>query len=264
MTSSHVKSAVRVLEILETLAAHAQPMPTMAIARECDIPKSSAHHILNVMLERNYVTYHDHERAWGLGVSIFEVGSAYLRRTPLQRLGRPLLEGVCADTGEACHLAILHGTDVLYLDKEQPAWDGPNLVTDVGVRLPAHLTAVGWAILAELPEAEVRASFEATPMATRTGSGPASLGALLENLAAVRARGFAFDDQMITPGICCLAAPVFSHSDRPVAALGVSYLAAKGNPALVTRFADAVCAAAARLSASLGWRKPGVRDRGAA
>ncbi|MBS1886550.1 MAG: IclR family transcriptional regulator [Actinobacteria bacterium] len=262
MTSSNVKSATRVFDILEALAGHAQPMATMAIARECGIPKSSAHHLLNVMLERNYVTYYEHERAWGLGVSIFEVGSAYLRRTPLQRLGRPVLESVCADTGETCHLAILHGADVLYLDKEEPAGDGPNLVTDVGVRLPAHLTAVGWAILAELPEAQVSAAFGSTPLVTRTGSGPDRLDALFEDLAEVRAKGFAFDDQMITPGICCLAAPVFSHGDQPVAAIGVSYLAAKSDDALVGRLADVVCAAAARFSSSLGWSgRPALATR---
>jgi DNA-binding IclR family transcriptional regulator len=254
MTSSNAKSATRVFDILEALAAHAQPMATMAIARECGIPKSSAHHLLNVMLERNYVTYFEHEHAWGLGVSIFEVGSAYLRRTPLQRLGRPVLESVCADTGETCHLAILHGADVLYLDKEEPAGNGPNLVTDIGVRLPAHLTAVGWAILSELPESQVRAAIGSTPMVTRTGSGPNCLDLLFEDLAAVRARGFAFDNQMITPGICCLAAPVFSHSEQPVAAIGVSYLAAKGDDTVVSRLAAVVCAAAARFSSSLGWR----------
>lgn len=256
MTSSNVKSATRVFDILEVLAAHAQPMATMAIARECGIPKSSAHHLLNVMLERNYVTYYEHERAWGLGVSIFEVGSAYLRRTPLQRLGRPILESVCADTGETCHLAILHGADVLYLDKEEPAGNGPNLVTDIGVRLPAHLTAVGWAILSELPEAQVKAAIGGGPMVTRTGTGPDRIDALLKGLATVRAKGFAFDDQMVTPGICYLAAPVFSHSDQPVAAIGVSYLAAKSDDATVGRLAEIVCTAATRFSSSLGWRGP--------
>ena len=265
MTSSNSKAATRVFDVLETLAAHAQPMATMAIARECGIPKSSAHHLLNVMLGRNYVTYYEHEHAWGLGVSIFEVGSAYLRRTPLQRLGRPILESVCADTGETCHLAILHGADVLYLDKEAPAGNGPTLVTDVGVRLPAHLTAVGWAILSELPEPQVKASFGDGPMVTRTGSGPDRLDVLFKDLAAVRARGFAFDDQMVTPGICCLAAPVFSHSELPVAAIGVSYLAAKSDEAVVTRVAEIVCGAAARLSAALGWRgSAAVEDRAAA
>lgn len=257
MASSNVKSAARVLDILEVLATHTQAMPTMAIASECGIPKSSAHHVLNVMLERGYVTYSEQDRAWELGVRIFEVGSAYLRRTPLQRLGRPILETVCKETAEAAHLAILNDADVLYLDKDQPAASGPSLVTDIGVRLPAHLTAVGWAMLAELPAERVRELLEdgAAAMARRTSSGPDSLDALLSELTTVRERGYAFDDQMVTPGICCIAAPVLSHEGAPLAAIGVSYLAAKSDAELVGRYSGVVRDAAKRLSTSLGWRE---------
>lgn len=255
MSSSQVKSATRVLDVLETLASNAQPTPTMAIARECGIPKSSAHHLLNVLQERNYVVYYEREHAWGLGVKTFEVGSTYLRRTPLQRLGRPVLEEVCAAIEETCHLAILHGADVLYLDKEQPDGQGPSLVTDIGVRLPAHLTAVGWAILSQLSEAQVRAVFDSSPLVNRTGVGPDDLDALLSGLARTRELGYAFDDQMITPGICCLAAPVFSHENHPVAAIGISYLAAKSDEPLVSDYAKVVSGAAQELSVKLGWQE---------
>lgn len=86
--TSTVKSAARLLDVLELLASHTRPVPTMTIARECAIPKSSTHHLLNVMRARNFVTYYEAERAWGLGISVFEIGSAYLRSEPLQRLGR--------------------------------------------------------------------------------------------------------------------------------------------------------------------------------
>ena len=255
MSSSQVKSATRVLDVLETLAGNAQPTPTMAIARECGIPKSSAHHLLNVLQERHYVVYYEREHAWGLGVKTFEVGSTYLRRTPLQRLGRPVLEEVCAEIEETCHLAILHGADVLYLDKEQPDGQGPSLVTDIGVRLPAHLTAVGWAILSQLSEAQVRAVFGAGPMVNRTGAGPVDLDSLVSDLGDTRQRGYAFDDQMVTPGICCIAAPVFSHEDLPVAAIGISYLAAKSDDLLVSGYSKVVAGAARELSIKLGWQQ---------
>ena len=176
-SSSTVKSAERALDVLELLARHARPVPTMTIARECGIPKSSAHHLLNVMRARHYVTYYEVERAWGLGVSVFEVGSAYLRSGPLQRLGRHLLVELTRELEETSHLAILHGTEVLYLDKEQPLRPGAKLVSEVGVRLPAHLTAVGRAILAALPEAQVRALYgSAGPLVRRTGRGPEDAG----------------------------------------------------------------------------------------
>jgi DNA-binding IclR family transcriptional regulator len=252
MSSSTVKSAERLLDVLALLARHARPVPTMTIARECDIPKSSAHHLLNVMRERHFVTYYEAERAWGLGIAAFEIGSAYLRSRPLQRLGRPLLEELTERTGETSHLAILHGTEVLYVDKQQPAGFAPKLVTEVGVRLPAHLAAVGRAILAELPEAQIRALYADEPLVLRTGRGPTSVDALLRDLVPVRARGLAVDEEMVTPGISCVAAPVLSHDGLPVAAIGVTFVAAQQSRRDVERAAAVVLELSARLSASLG------------
>lgn len=256
--SSSVKSAERVLAVLQVLARHARPVATMAIARECDIPKSSAHHLLNVMRARHFVTYYEAQRAWGLGVAVFEIGSAYLRSEPLQRLGRPLLAELTAAVGETAHLAVLHGTDVLYVDKEQPA-AGPTakLVTEVGVRLPAHLTAVGRAILAELTEAQVRALYAGGPLVQRTGSGPEEIAELLDQLAEVRAAGYSLEDGLTTAGISCLAAAVHSHENRPVASIGITYVTAQRSAAEVAEMAVAVRHVADRLSRSMGWHPGG-------
>ena len=95
------------------------------------------------------------------GVSAFEVGSAYLRHEPLEHIARPILKRLVAAVGETAHLGILYGAESVYLLKEQPQTAGVpvTLVTDVGVRLPAHLTANGRSILAHLPAAQVRALF---------------------------------------------------------------------------------------------------------
>lgn len=253
MSSSTVKSAERLLDILELLARHTRPVPTMSIARECGIPKSSAHHLLNVMRERNFVTYYQVERAWGLGVAIFEIGSAYPRSGPLQRLARHLLEDLTERTSETAHLAMLHGTEVLYIDKEQPSGSVAKLVTEIGVRLPAHLTAVGRAILAELPEAQVRALYADTPLVLRTDHGPTSIEELLGDLQDVRRLGYALDGEMVTPGITCVAASVFSHEGVPAAAVGVTFVTAQRSADDVQLAADLVRHAAARLSTTLGY-----------
>jgi DNA-binding IclR family transcriptional regulator len=97
---------------------------------------------------------------------------------------------------------------VLYVIEER-APGRPPLVTDVGVRLPAHLTASGRAILAGLPPAQVRALYpRAAAFVTRTGAGPASLSQLRRLLVSTRARGHATEDGEVTPGFASIAAPV--------------------------------------------------------
>jgi DNA-binding IclR family transcriptional regulator len=205
------------------------------------------------MRARHFVTYYDVERAWGLGVSVFEIGSAYLRSAPLQRLGRHLLIELTQRTGETSHLAMLHGTEVLYIDKEQPTGSATKLVTEIGVRLPAHLTAVGRAILAECTEAQVRAIYANHALVLRTGHGPESVDGLLRDLVEVRARGIAYDVEMVTPGISCLAAAVFSHEGVPVAAIGITYVSAQRSDPSVQLAVDVVREVSGRLSANLGY-----------
>ncbi len=262
-TSSQVKSADRVLRVLELLAKRATPQPTMAIARDCGVPKSSMHHLLNVMLARNFVAYFEADRTWGLGVAAFEIGSAYLRSEPLQRLGRPRLVAVTAQTGETSHLAVLRGVDVVYLDKEQPRTNAPKLVTEVGVRLPAHLTSVGIAILAHLPAAQLRAIYADQALTNRTGSGPRNEVELQRLLRACRDAGYAQDLQMTTRGISCIAAPVFSWDGTPTAAIGITFLAEAYRPAELDELSHVIVHESRKLSRSLGYREedPSLRPR---
>lgn len=235
-------------------------MPAMTIARELGIPKSSTHHLLNTMLDEGFVTYYETEHAWGLGMRVFEIGSAYLRSAPLQRLGRSTLARLTDELGETAHLAVLHGTDVLYIDKEQAGGSAPRLVTEVGVRLPAHLTAVGRAILAGQAEAQVKAIFANQPLVKRTDAGPSSIKQLLSELREIEAQGYAIDRDMVTPGITCVAAPIRSHESVTLAAVGVTFLSAKYSQDDLHRIGRRVREAAGGLSHALGWR-PEVSQR---
>ena len=161
-----------------------------------------------------FVVHLPEERRYGLGVSAFEIGSAYSRQEPLARLARPVLARLVDAVGHSAHLAVLHGREVLYV-VEQRAPGRPPLVTDVGVRLPAQLTASGRAMLADLPPAQVRALFpDATAFVERHGAGPQRLSELRRMLLEVRRTGHASEDGEVTPGFASVAAAVHDHAGR--------------------------------------------------
>lgn len=215
----------RALDVLLHLGGRAGPASAAALARELNIPRSSLYHTLEVLVSRGFVVHLPEQRGYGLGVAAFEVGSAYLRHHSLELLARPILKKLVREVKETAHLGVLHGAETLYLLKEQPvtARVPVTLVTEVGVRLPAHLTATGRSILAHLPKAQVRALFP-TPDAfiSRTGRGPTSLPQLRRILAAERQDGWAEEDGLITEGLKSVAACAFDHSGRPVAAIGIT------------------------------------------
>ena len=201
------------------------------------------------MRARDFVAYYPHERVWGLGVAALEIGSAYLRAEPLERLARPLLAQLAAETAETAHLAVLHGSEVLYLLKERPEGLGTKLVTEVGVRLPAHLTAVGRAMLMHLPRAQLVALFPSPrPLVLRTGHGPSRLEELERELEGARAAGYAVDDALTTPGISCIAAPVLSYEGQPLAGVGISFLLPTRDGESRDELARRVLAAGSKLS----------------
>ncbi len=122
--------------------------------------------------------------------------------------------------GLSAHLAVLHGADVVYVIEER-AKGRARLVTDVGVRLPAHLTASGRAILSTLSPAQCARHFH--PARTRPGTdvGPATLSELRPILASARRHGYADEDSEVTPGFASIAIAIASPAN--LAAVAVTW-----------------------------------------
>lgn len=253
----------RGLAVLHVLASRAGPVSATAVARELGLARSTTYELLSELSAAGFAVHLPGQRRWGLGLAAFEVGTAYLRAQPLERLGRPVLHRLAAATGATAHLGVLHGPEMLYLVKERPAAAAPTLITDVGVRLPGALTATGQSILAGLPHAQLRALFpSASSFVLRTGRGPISLATLRTALAAVRRRGWAVEDCQVSPDTASVAAAVFDHNGMPLAAVGVTIAHRCPEPnstgcgAEFAGLATAVRAAAAGLTAAIGGRGP--------
>ncbi|OAN40807.1 IclR family transcriptional regulator [Microbacterium sp. H83] len=222
-TVGQVPAADGTLRILRYLAGRPAPVAASAIARELGLPRSTVYHLLTTLAAHGFVLHLREERRWGLGTSAFELAGGYARQQPLARIGRPLVAGLSDALGESAHLAVMSGGDVLYIVEER-APRRPALVTDVGVRLPAHLTASGRAMLAALPREQVRALYpDTSAFPDRTGLGPRTPRELRELLRTVRARGFATEDSEVADGLRSVGAAVRDHTGWPIAAVAVTW-----------------------------------------
>jgi DNA-binding IclR family transcriptional regulator len=253
---TNAPAAAQALEVLGLLSRHTEPLPAAAIARQLGLPRSSTYHLLAVLQEHGFVVHLPEDRRYGLGVAAFELGSAFSRQAPLQRLARPILTRLVDETRHNAHFAVLHGSDVLYLTEERAA-GRPSLVTDVGVRLPAQLTASGLAMLAALPTAQVRALYPAREsFVQRHGSGPVSLTQLRSILVRVRERGYAVEEGTVTPEFSSVAAAVLDHSGHPAAAFALTFQASGVEADEHARLVESVRASADELSHRIGRSRP--------
>jgi DNA-binding IclR family transcriptional regulator len=242
------------MTILLFLAGRAYPVPAMVIARECSLPKSTTYHILGVLRRRQFVTYYEGPRLWGLGVATFEVGSAYPRSVPLERLARPILADMAESAGEAAHLAVLDGNEVVYLDRQQPPNRPVRLVSEVGAHVPAHLTAVGRAMLARLDRRALMNLYPGMDLPTnRTGRGPTTMRALLAELADLSDVDVAAEDGLTTDGISCLGVALLGPDRLPAAALGLSFRTRVHDESSRATMSELLVSAVRLLSRQLGW-----------
>ncbi|MBE2314883.1 IclR family transcriptional regulator [Solirubrobacter sp. CPCC 204708] len=220
---ANAPAASHALKVLRLLARHAQPLPAATIATALGLPRSSTYHLLKVLADEGFVVHLPEQRRYGLGVAAHEIGSAYLKQEPLRWIAQTVLTRLTSATTHNAHLAVLHGRDVLYVIEER-APDRPDLVTDVGVRLPAHLTASGLAMLAALPQPQLQALFpDRSALTRRNNAGPASLKQLRATLTTARERGYAEEDGYVTPGLASVATAVLDHARQPIAAVAVTF-----------------------------------------
>ncbi|MDH6255328.1 IclR family transcriptional regulator [Aurantimicrobium minutum] len=226
---SKVPAADSTLRILEHLAHQRGPVPAQSIATALELPRSSVYQILTVLTDRGFALHIPEERRYGLGPAAFELSSAYTRQQPLTRLGAPLLAKLVDHIGESAHLAVLHGTDVLYVVEER-APRRPSLVTDVGVRLPAHLTASGRALLSALPPAQLRAlypdSIVFTQRAGVANTGPRTYRELKALVSEAASQGYSIERGEITEGLASVGVVVKDHIGWPAAGIAVTFSAA--------------------------------------
>ncbi|WP_173934363.1 IclR family transcriptional regulator [Chelativorans sp. Marseille-P2723] len=215
-----VKSAERVLDLLETIGASPNGTTFSDLGASLGIPKSSLHALLNVLTSRGYIEFDQASRRISLGIRIWETGLAYHRHHGFLKEARAVMENIVRRINETVQLAKLAGSENIYLDKVDSTHP-LRLQSEVGLRLSAHATGVGKALLAQLDEADVGGRFPAE-MSRHTPNTIGTLEALLDELALTRKRGFAVDNEEYTPGIFCLAVPVYQGAQRATIAMSAS------------------------------------------
>ncbi|AZQ34672.1 IclR family transcriptional regulator [Streptomyces cyaneochromogenes] len=192
-----VKSAARTVELLELLAARGdRPARLQELADELEVPRSSMYALLQTLISRGWVRTDVTGSLYGIGIHALLTGTSYLDSDPLVRVVRPYLDEASDALGETIHLGRLDGRDVAYLATRE-SHEYLRTISRVGRRLPAHAGALGKALLAERPEAELaEGPYEALTPNTHT-----TRDLLAADLAEVRARGYSVDREEGVLGI---------------------------------------------------------------
>jgi DNA-binding IclR family transcriptional regulator len=222
-------SAGKGLAILNAFRGDGSLLGVSQIAARAQLAKSTAHRLLAVMVDQGYIERVDSR--YRLGPVIFELGNLVPNCRPHDRRvsAMPYLTDLYESTHATVHLAVLNGTDVLYLQKVY-GHHAVEVPSRVGGRMPALCTALGKAILA-FSEPAVRRSALARPvprLTSHTTVNPAVLRTALEQ---TRAEGIAHDSEGVRLGVRCVAAPVFTGDNAIGGAVSLSFSVSEPLPA---------------------------------
>ena len=218
-----VPAATRALRALRVLADG--PIRVDALARRLEIPRSSTYQLLDAIGAEGFATRLDDGR-WTLGVGALELGNAVWRTDPLESHARQGLKALIAalpsDLAAVAHCAVLHGRESLYIATAHTS-RMTTIVADIGVRLPASLTASGRSMLATLPPEQVRALFpNRAAFVDRTGRGPMTLTALRDLLRVEQQAGVFCERGFITEGFASVAIALPRSAVSGPAAVGLT------------------------------------------
>lgn len=210
----------KTLSILEYVSQNGRGVSLADVVKAVGVPKTTAFRILEVLLAREYVTWDPESERYSIGLKTLEIGLSGLIGQDIVEISIPYLQELSTTVGETSFLAVYNSGDVVYLYKAEGTQSILTTAT-LGSRRPAYCTALGKAILANLPIEESDRIFE-KPLEKLTEKTVVDRIRLHEEFADIRLSGYAVDDEGIEHGLYCLAVPIHNYTGRVVAAISIS------------------------------------------
>jgi IclR family KDG regulon transcriptional repressor len=249
-----VPALARGLRILELLAETKQPMRVADIAVRLNIPRSATYELINTLRMHRFLQQ-DSDGRLMLGAKLAMLGASFESGVDLPRLAAEAARTLRDLCDETVQVAVLDDRYVLYIAKADSSRQ-LRLVSNLGRRLPAHVTGLGKALLAALSPDEFDRRMAGVQLETLTSASIADLKTLRAELADVRRAGFAIDNAESTPEVSCVAAPIQDASGQTIAAISISVPSSRMTDDRLTECTILVRDAAAGLSRRLGLGLP--------
>lgn len=258
-----VQSVDRALTLLDALAHSTGGTALTDLAARTGLNISTCHHLLATLVKWGYVAKVPGRR-YALGARGLHLGQAFLKQVDLPRRAQPFLEQISEDTGETVHLAVMQGDTIITLLKREGRHPVRVDTGPLGGSDAPHATATGKAMLAWLPEHEIRRVLAAQGMASFTPNTITDPDTFVKELQLVRRHGHALDREEFRHGVVCVGAAIRNHLGAVVGAISASAPTQRATDLHLGRMREGVIAAARALSAEFGERSAEAADSAAA
>lgn len=221
---SFMTSLARGLAVIRAFSDSRRSLTIAQISQKTGIPRAAVRRCLHTLKQLGYAD--SDVNNFSLRPKILTLGYSYLSSTPLTVSAQPYLNNISRTLGESCSLAVLDDNEVLYVARSATS-RVMSVALNTGSRLPAYCTSLGRAMLAHLPEDQLKSYFETVKLRALTDKTVVSQKRLREILAGVREQGYAVIDEELEVGLRSIAVPVRGASGNVLAALNMGAQAAR-------------------------------------
>jgi PcaR/PcaU/PobR family beta-ketoadipate pathway transcriptional regulator len=250
-----LRSLSRGLSLLSRMSESASPPTLTEISRQMNLSKTTVQRMTKTLQRLGYICYVPESKRFTLGTKALSLGFSVMRGLDLRKIALPFLRKTSIEVGESVNLAILEGTQIVYVERiktEQLL----NINVDVGSRFPLHCTSMGKAILAFMPKEQLDQLMNGMDFTPHTIHTIKSKMALMKELEQVRRRGFAVNDEELSIGLGSVAAPVRNFSGDVIAAVNIAVpLIRVSLKRLQSLLGRKVMETANNISSSLGFKQ---------
>lgn len=248
--SSSIRRALAALNFIAEYPDFPPGPGLQEISAGLALPKSTLLRVLSPLIDEGLIKHNPQTARYSLAPKIAYFSGLYLNRLDLRAVAQPILRGLSDRTGESVHLVVPDGLGVVYIDKAESR-NPIRMFAGIGSRQEMYCTAVGKALLSNLPDTTISAVLEAG-MVARTKNTITDEVQFRKELAKIKAQGFAVDDVENELGIRCVGAAIFDHTGTPIAALSVSGPDTRVTSELIPELGQLVGESARKISRRLG------------
>lgn len=218
--SQSVQSIERALDIIEVLAEENEGLGVTEIANRIGLHKSTAHRIITTLANRGYLKKNENG-TYQIGLALIGAASLYINSLELQTEARPFVARITAELGLTCHLGVLDGDEVVYIEK-MDIFSNVRLYSQIGVHVPAYSCSLGKCLLSNYSSEDIRKIMANCKFEKFTDKTITSMDELIADIDKVRKRGWGIDDEESEVGHRCLGVPIYDYRGDIIAAISAS------------------------------------------
>ncbi len=243
--------SVRVVVVLQEIAAASTPITANEIAERTEIPKATVYRLCDQLLGAGLIRRQLGGRGFVPAAGLVDLANAVLAGRATYMVRHAILASVARSIGETCNLVAPQGTSMVYWDRVETEWP-LRLQLPIGTQVPFHATASGKMFLASVPESQCRALLDEVELQAYTERTLTSPKKLIGHLQDIRRQGFSLDNEEFIAGMTAVAVPVSDkNTGRYVASLAVHAPTSRMSLDIARGHVDTLRDAADRISACI-------------